>query len=220
MASRPALTALLLLMALGGCNYHAKPGARPLTTGTVHSQPLPLAPRNTGVFGWLPTYPQTPQAGPIPVTAPYTLDSGDRLRIVVFGEENLTRSYAVDGSGYISMPLIGAVMARGVTTFELERRIGDDLRQKYVKDPKVTVEVEIYRPFFILGEVRKPGQYPYVNSMTAQTAVAIGGGFTERAKERKVQITRRVGGRPVTFTAPGNAPVFPGDTVKVMERFF
>jgi len=91
----------------------------------------------------------------------YTLDSGDRLRIVVFGQEGLTNSYAVDASGHIAMPLIGSVLARGLTTDELSRRIADKLRQGFIREPHVAVEIEAYRPFFILGEVTQPGQYPY-----------------------------------------------------------
>jgi protein involved in polysaccharide export with SLBB domain len=107
----------------------------------------------------------------------YTLDSGDRLRIVVFGQEGLTNSYAVDASGHIAMPLIGSVLARGATTDQLSRRIADKLRQGYIREPHVAVEIEAYRPFFILGEVTQPGQYPYVANMTVETAVAIAGGF-------------------------------------------
>ena len=117
------------------------------------------------------------------------------------------------------MPLIGAVKSRGYTTFELEDRIAAKLRSKYVKDPKVTVEVQNYRPFFILGEVRRPGQFPYVSGMTVQTAVAIAGGFTERAREKKVKLSRRHNGRDITVIVPGTYKVQPGDTIYVTERF-
>lgn len=150
----------------------------------------------------------------------YRLDSGDSLRVVVFGQENLSRTYAVDGGGFISMPLIGAVSTRGMTTFQLEEKIASRLKTKYVKDPKVTVEVETYRPFFILGEVQSPGQFPYVNGMTVQTAVAIAGGYTERARESKVKITRQANGRTVKFKAGREFRIQPGDTIYVTERFF
>ena len=97
-----------------------------------------------------------------PAAVPYTLDSGDRLRVVVFGQDGLTNSYVLDASGHIAMPLIGTVPARGLTTDQLSQRIADMLRQGYVREPHVAVEVEAYRPFFILGEVTAPGQYPYV----------------------------------------------------------
>lgn len=157
---------------------------------------------------------------PTHADASYRLDSGDRLRVVVFGQQNLSRTYSVDGGGYISMPLIGAVPARRATTFELEQRIADQLRAKYVKEPKVSAEIETYRPFFILGEVRRAGQFPYVNGMTVQTAVAIAGGYSERAKESKVQLTRRLNGQAVTRVVPSNHVVQPGDTIYVKERFF
>lgn len=153
-------------------------------------------------------------------SSPYTLDSGDRLRVTVFGQANLSRSYSVDGSGFISMPLIGAVKARGATTFEFERRIATSLKRKYVKDPKVTVEVETNRPFFILGEVRNAGQFPYVTGMTVQTAVAIAGGYTPRAKKSAVQLTRTINGRTMMQTIPSHWKVQPGDTITIQERFF
>jgi polysaccharide export outer membrane protein len=155
-----------------------------------------------------------------PVSAPYMLGSGDRLRITVFGQQNLSRTYRVDAGGFISMPLIGAVEAHGISTFQLEERISISLKRKYVKDPKVTVEVETSRPFFILGEVRNGGQYPYVADMTVQMAVAIAGGFTPRAKKRNFQLTRKINGADVTQNVPASWKVMPGDTITVKERFF
>ena len=150
----------------------------------------------------------------------YTLDAGDRLRIVVFGQEGLTNSYAVDASGHIAMPLIGSVLARGATTDQLSRRIADKLRQGYIREPHVAVEIEAYRPFFILGEVTQPGQYPYVANMTVETAVAIAGGFAPRAFRQTVIVTRFVNGEQLRMTVPVNCPVRPGDTVNVQERWF
>src|SRR5690348_6341438 len=115
------------------------------------------------------------------VDAPYTLDAGDRLRVVVFGQDGLSNTYAVDGSGRITMPLIGPVEARGKTTSELASAIGTKLRAGYIREPHVAVEVENFRPFFILGEVTNAGQYAYVNGLTVQSAVAIAGGFSPRA---------------------------------------
>jgi polysaccharide export outer membrane protein len=151
---------------------------------------------------------------------PYTLDSGDRLRIVVFGQDGLTNSYAVDASGHIDMPLIGSVMARGATTDQLANRVADRLSQGYIREPHVAVEIEAYRPFFILGEVTAPGQYPYVANMTVETAVAIAGGFGPRGFRRQVTVSRTVGGRVFRFTAPVTYAVRPGDTILVQERWF
>jgi polysaccharide export outer membrane protein len=154
------------------------------------------------------------------VEPPYTLDSGDRLRIVVFGQEGLSNAYAVDASGNVTMPLIGAVVARGLTSAALSRSIADKLRQGYIREPHVAVEIEAYRPFFILGEVALPGQYPYVPHMTAENAVAIAGGFTGRAQRRFVKLNRTVSGEPAQAKVPLTFPVRPGDTVVVAERWF
>ncbi len=152
--------------------------------------------------------------------APYRLASGDRLRVIVYGQEGLSNSYSVDSSGHIQMPLIGLVPAQGETTAELGQEIERRLHDGFLRDPHVSVEVEAYRPFFILGEVTTPGQYPYVNGMTAETAVAIAGGFTPRADKDGVEVTRDVNGKEVTGQAPIRYPVQPGDTIVVRERFF
>jgi polysaccharide export outer membrane protein len=150
----------------------------------------------------------------------YTLDSGDRLRIVIFGQDGLTNSYVLDASGQIDMPLIGIVPARGLTSDQLAGRIADMLRQGFVREPHVAVEVEAYRPFFILGEVTQPGQYPYSPNMTVETAVAIAGGFGPRGERKSVVISRNYGGQVYRFSTPVTAPVRPGDTVQVQERWF
>ena len=153
-------------------------------------------------------------------SGPYTLASGDRLRIIVFGQDSLSNTYAVDGSGHISMPLIGAVPAQGQTTIGLQHIIEARLREGFLREPRVSVEVEAYRPFFILGEVTTPGQYPYVSGMTVQTAAAIAGGFTPRAYKGDADLTREVDGRALTGRVPITQPVQPGDTVVIRERFF
>jgi polysaccharide biosynthesis/export protein len=151
---------------------------------------------------------------------PYLLDTGDKLRVFVYGQPNLSRLYTVDHDGKITVPLIGAVKARAHTTYQLESMIRSRLGSQFVKDPQVTVDVQQNRPFFILGEVRNAGQYPYVSGMTAETAVAIAGGFSERANERKVRITRRNDGLMEVIEAPTDYIVQPGDTVYIYERFF
>ena len=149
----------------------------------------------------------------------YFLDTGDKLRIFVYGQPNLSRLYTVDHSGKITVPLIGAVGARGLTTVGLEREIRRRLGERFVRDPQVTVDVSQNRPFFILGEVRTPGQYPYVSSMTVETAVAIAGGYTERASDKTFRISRRGGGSVVQIEVPAQYILQPGDTVFVYERF-
>ena len=151
---------------------------------------------------------------------PYLLDSGDKLRIFVYGQPSLSRLYTVDHDGKISVPLIGHVHARGKTTASLEGTIKARLGTQYVKDPHVTVDIQQNRPFFILGEIRAAGQYPYVSGMTIQSAIAIAGGFSERANERKFQITRRINGVIEKLEVPADYVVMPGDTIQVYERWF
>jgi len=126
----------------------------------------------------------------------------------------------VDASGDIAMPLIGSVAARGLTTDELSDRVADLLRHGYVREPHVAVEVEAYRPFFILGEVTQPGQYPYVANMTVETAVAIAGGFGPRGYKKSVIISRSYGNQVYRFETPITAQIRPGDTIQVQERWF
>jgi polysaccharide export outer membrane protein len=150
----------------------------------------------------------------------YTLDSGDKLRVVVFGQEGISGTYMVDAGGNVSLPLVGTVPARGVTTQRLARTIGERLKQGYVREPHVTVTVEGYRPFFILGEVTTPGQYPFVPNMTAENAIAVAGGFSPRAKKQTVELTRNAAGQQFKGDVPLNYPLRPGDTVVVKERWF
>ncbi|MGD9766753.1 MAG: polysaccharide biosynthesis/export family protein [Pseudolabrys sp.] len=155
-----------------------------------------------------------------PYQEPYTLDAGDKLRIVVFGQDGLTSSYLIDAGGNVTLPLIGSVPARGLTPQQLAQAIANRLKQGYVRDPKVTAEVEVYRPFFILGEVTTPGQYPFSPNMTAQTAIAIAGGFGPRASKSTVKVTRNLPGQQFSGDVPLTFALKPGDTVVVKERWF
>jgi polysaccharide export outer membrane protein len=154
------------------------------------------------------------------LNAPYRLASGDRVRVIVFGQDNLSNSFSVDSSGAVAIPLIGQVHAQGLTTSELAGAIEARLRQGYVREPRVSVEVEAFRPFFVMGEVNVAGQYPFINGMTVQNAIAVAGGFTPRAVQDSVDITRIVSGSPTTFSEPLGFPVRPGDTITARERFF
>ena len=162
----------------------------------------------------------TPEYLNADVHAPYTLAGGDRLRVIVFGQDSLSNSYNVDGSGHIAMPLIGAIPAQGQTTHGLARAIEAKLRGGFLREPKVSVEIEQYRPFFVLGEVAASGQFPYVNTMTVQTAVAIAGGFSPRANRNYAELTRLINGEIVTVAVPINTPMKPGDTIIIKERYF
>lgn len=152
-------------------------------------------------------------------SAPYALGSGDRLRVIVYGQDSLSNSYNIDGSGQIAMPLIGTVRAAGHSTEILERAIEAKLRNGYLREPRVAVEVESYRPFFVIGEVTTAGQYPFVNGMTVQNAIAIAGGFSPRGWSKGADVTRMIDGRSVTGTVPLAYQLRPGDTITVRERF-
>jgi polysaccharide export outer membrane protein len=169
-------------------------------------------------------YAAAPAAYPAPpkpvYDAPYRLDAGDRLRVVVFGQEGLTNTYAIDAGGSITMPLIGAVGARGRTPAGLAAEISAKLRNGFIREPSVAVEVETYRPFFILGEVAAPGQYPYVPNMTVESAVAIAGGFSPRAKRDSVTLTHTDNAGSSRTLVPLGTPINPGDTVLIGERWF
>jgi polysaccharide export outer membrane protein len=175
--------------------------------------------------GSVPAVVAAPIAAVAPAAVPdaasaYSLDSGDRLRIVVFGQEGLSNSYVVDAAGNITMPLIGAVPARGSSTAELARQVGARLRNGFIREPHVAIEIESYRPFFILGEVTYPGQYPFVPNMTVETAVAIAGGFTPRAYRWDVKVARNQGGQGYRLSVPLTYALRPGDTVTIEERWF
>jgi polysaccharide export outer membrane protein len=157
---------------------------------------------------------------PAALDAAYRLDAGDKLRVVVFGQEGLTNTYAIDAGGSITMPLIGAVPARGRTPASLAAEITAKLRNGYIRDPSVAVEIESYRPFFILGEVAAPGQYPYVPNMSVESAVAIAGGFSPRARRDRVTLTHADNSGSMRVVVPLGTALSPGDTVLVGERWF
>src|SRR5580693_9397599 len=161
-------------------------------------------------------------AAPMPVShdAAYHLDAGDKLRVVVYGQEGLTNTYAIDAGGSITMPLIGSVPARGRTPAGLAAEITGKLRNGYIREPSVAVEIESYRPFFILGEVAAPGQYPYVPNMSVESAVAIAGGFSPRAKRDRVTLTHTDSSGSSRYIVPLGTSLSPGDTVLVGERWF
>ncbi|HTH99765.1 MAG TPA: polysaccharide biosynthesis/export family protein [Acidisoma sp.] len=156
-------------------------------------------------------------------TAPasYTLGAGEEVRIVVFGQTELTGRFTVNDSGTISVPLLGDVPARGKTTDQLAQTIATDLEQrKLLNSPSVSVEITKYRPVFVLGEVKTPGQYPYEPGMTALTLVAIAGGFTYRAQTGYVSVLRKEDGQVEEGQAPRGEELRPGDVVTIFERYF
>lgn len=150
--------------------------------------------------------------------AGYRLGSGDKIKVTVFGQANMSGEFAVAGDGSVSLPFIGSIRAGGLTVRELEREIVNQLRPDYLKNPRVSVEVLNFRPFDIIGEVQKPGSYPYRDGMTVINAIAMAGGFTYRAKENEFRIKRARNGR--VEKAARDTLVKPGDVIEVLERFF
>ena len=154
------------------------------------------------------------------IVAAYRVGTGDRLRVTVFEQPDLTDEHTVDGLGQISMPLISAVPVGGRTTLEIERIIEDRLRRGFLRDPDVSVEVVTFRPFFILGQVQNGGQYPFISGMTVKNAIAMGGGYTPRANQGAVLVTRQTERGMETRKLDLDALVYPGDTIYVRERWF
>jgi len=239
-AFRLAIIVATAAVALSGCMRTMGPVAVAEPPGELDSmaygQPsAPVAAADSGggsIAAFRSGFAASPRgtAAPVPVAyaspaavqhdAAYHLDAGDKLRVVVYGQEGLTNTYAIDAAGAITMPLIGTVPARGKTPAGVAAEIAAKLRKGYIREPSVAVEVEAYRPFFILGEVAAPGQYPYVPNMTAESAVAIAGGFSPRARRDQVTLTHTDGSGSARFVvAPGTA-IAPGDTVLVGERWF
>ena len=171
-------------------------------------------------LGGCAAYRPTPTAFHAALNQPYRLGAGDRVRVTVFEQESLTNTYSVSSSGYIAFPLVGSVPARGHTVQELEAQLATRLQQGYLRDPDVSVEVDQYRPVFVMGEVGAAGQYSYVSGLTVQKAVAMAGGFTPRANQDSVDITRDINGKVMTGRVLTSDPLLPGDTVYVRERLF
>ena len=218
-AFRLPIIAAMTALALSGCMRRTAPvAAAPQATldSIAYAGPAPVVVAGAAVA--VPVAYAAP--APAPYDMPYHLDAGDRLRVVVYGQEGLTNTYAISAGGTITMPLIGTVPARGRTPQGLAADITARLRNGYIREPSVAVEIESYRPFFILGEVQAPGQYPYVPNMTVESAVAIAGGFSPRARKDRVTITHTDGGGTSRAVVPPGTPVSPGDTVLVGERWF
>lgn len=150
----------------------------------------------------------------------YVLGPNDRIRLKVYGEPDITGEYEIDSGGQVSIPLAGHIKAAGSTTRQLERSIASALAKGIVRDPRVNVEIAQYRPYYILGEVKKSGEYPYRLGLTVMDAVASAGGFTYRANENKVYLRRSGAGAEETYALDAPVPVFPGDNIRVPERYF
>lgn len=158
---------------------------------------------------------------PLASSTEYFLDAGDEVRVFVYGMDALNNNFTVSDSGYLSLPLVDRVEARGKTIADLEQAIKNELLAKQILvNPNVNVQPVKLRPFYILGEVNSPGEYSYRPGMTVLSAASVAGGFTFRADQRAVSITRTIGSRNVTGSADENTPIQPGDRIKVVEKWF
>jgi protein involved in polysaccharide export with SLBB domain len=150
----------------------------------------------------------------------YILGPNDRIRLKVYGESDITGEYEINNTGQVSIPLAGHIKAAGATTRQLEKAIAAALAKGIVRDPRVNVEIAQYRPYYILGEVKKSGEYPYRHGLTVMDAVASAGGFTYRANENKVLLRRSGARAEETLPLDAPVPVFPGDNIRIPERYF
>ncbi len=161
-----------------------------------------------------------PRNGLAQASGPYRLVTGDVVRVTIYGDAELSKSYRVDDSGAVAFPLVGPVSVRGQTTASAAQRIAAALANGFMRNPDVAVEVETYRPFFIQGEVRNSGQFAYIYGMTVRSAIATAGGFTETADRGRALVFRRQGGGTMRSTVSLDFPIYPGDTITVQERWF
>ena len=150
----------------------------------------------------------------------YRLGSGDKIHLGVFGQPDLNGDYVVDGGGSVQLPLIGSVKAAGLTVAEFQKQVATKFGDGYLVNPNVELDVVSYRPFYIIGEVRSPGQYPYVNGMSVLNAVALAGGFTDRADKSEVYIRRNGSAKETEYPGDETTKVNPGDIIRISERFF
>lgn len=159
---------------------------------------------------------------PLPTTdnSSYLLDSGDQLHIIVYNEDSLSTDYLVGDNGTVSFPMVGELKARGLTVDQFRQELYDALRKGIFVNPGISVEVSQYRPFYVVGEVSKPGQYPYAAGLNVLTAVAVAGGFTVRADTDQMTVVRTARGKSAEWSAGRLTELRPGDVVVVRERFF
>lgn len=173
-----------------------------------------------GIVAGAPAGPARGEEEAVRVLPQYRLGADDKIRVITFGEESLSGEFLINGAGKVALPLVGEVPAAGLTVTEFRQKVEAALKDGYLKDPRVSVEVLTYRPFYILGEVQKPGEYPYSNGLTVLNAVATANGFTYRANTRKVFIKRADSATEERFPLDSQTPVAPGDTIRITERYF
>ena len=153
------------------------------------------------------------------VSGPYRLHTNDQLHVQVYNEQTITGDYTIDGTGYVSIPVAGRVKAAGLTAEQLERRVAARLNGSILKDARVNIQITTYAPFYIRGEVKKPGEFPYKPGLTIADAVALAGGYTYRADESRFLVRPTGSNAELTRPTGANPSVQPGDNITVPERF-
>jgi protein involved in polysaccharide export with SLBB domain len=182
-------------------------------------------------FGWTSTDAASSTPAGTPASAPsgksgpssgvqLRLSPGDKIKVIVFGEDKLSGDYQIDSAGTVSLPLAGTIEAAGLTKPELEQALTTKLKSEYLRNPRVTVEVVSFRPFYVLGEVKTPGEYPYRSGLNVLSAIAIAGGATYRANNSIVLIQRAGTTEFAEYPQSPSVPVMPGDVVRLQERYF
>ena len=207
-----------LALAAGGCSgggltIPSVPAVAP--SGTGFSGEAPVTTNAIGSVGAVPVV-----ASAAPVMSPLSLQAGDKVKITVFGEDKISGEYEVDPNGFVSLPLAGTVKAAGSSKVELEQLLAEKLRSNYLKDPKVTVDVVSFRPIYVLGEVQKPGEYPFKSGLNVMSAIAVAGGSTYRASNSRVLIQRFGEKSLKEFELDPSVQIMPGDVVRLPERYF
>lgn len=183
------------------------------------SAPLLAACESAGQLGGA-TLSSAPAAGQQGERPGYVLGTGDKVRVIVFGEEQLTGEFVVDATGSVSLPLIGQTPASGLTPQQFAQSVTERLKAGYVRDPKVSVEVVSFRPFYIIGEVTKAGEYGYKSGLNVMGAIALAGGYSYRANQRTVYIRRNGEPEEKSYPASTSVLVYPGDVIRIPERYF
>lgn len=227
-----ALIFTMMAVLLGGCaeTWESNPptassgGMGISREGTIEEGPQAVASVRSlpsqNTRGALPPYGSKGEAAAYEYSRGYNVGTGDRLTIKVVGEPDLNSDYVVDGSGNISMPYVQNLHVAGATTAEIETMIVRRLQNGYLRNPSVSVQATTLRPFYILGEVSAAGSFAYQPGMTVQNAVAIAGGYSARADQGEVLITRRTADGTATYKTPVTTQIYPGDVVYVRERWF
>ena len=195
--SIPCLIGLICALALAACN---------ITDSSVLEWPVAASAQSPGAYR--------------PLSRPNVLGPNDHVHVNVFGETELTNDYEVDGSGFVSIPLAGRVRAAGLTTGQLSHAIATRLTDGIIRDPKVTVEIASYAPYYIQGEVKQGGEFVYKSGLTVMDAVAAAGGFTYRADEDRVLLRRAGQPGEQLYRLDAPIPVYPGDNIRIRERYF